>query len=59
MLYWTSDLALAKKIIDKYGIKYIYVGDLERSTYSNLDEQKFFGLGRVIFESKGAKLFSL
>ena len=59
MLYWTSDLALAKKIIDKYGIKYIYVGDLERSTYSNLDEQKFFQLGRVIFESKGAKLFSL
>jgi len=58
-LYRTSDIALAKKIIDKYGIKYIYVGDLERSTYSNLDEQKFFELGRVIFESKGAKLFSL
>jgi len=40
MLYETMDWATAKGIIDMYNIKYIYAGDLERSTY-DLQSSKF------------------
>jgi uncharacterized membrane protein len=39
-LYETHNWDEAKAIIDEYGIKYIVVGNLERSHYQ-LDEQKF------------------
>ncbi len=39
-LYTTPNWQTAQQIIQRYGIKYIYVGDLERSTY-NVQESKF------------------
>lgn len=56
-LYTTPIAEEAKKIIDQYKIQYIYVGDLEKSQYPALNESKFYQLGRVIFESKGNRLF--
>ncbi|MBI2024201.1 hypothetical protein HYT00_02350 [Candidatus Giovannonibacteria bacterium] len=59
ILYQTSDELAAKKIIEKYEIKYLYIGGLEREAYPTLNEEKFLKLGKVVFESRGAKLFSL
>jgi YYY domain-containing protein len=39
-LYTTSDWATAQIIIDRYNIRYIVVGNLERNTYP-VDEEKF------------------
>ena len=39
-LYTTTSWEEASQIIDQYGITYIVVGNLERSTY-NLRDQKF------------------
>ncbi len=39
-LYTTPNWQTAQQIIQEYGIKYIYVGDLERTTY-NVQESKF------------------
>jgi uncharacterized membrane protein len=39
-LYSTPNWQSAQQIIQRYGIKYIYVGDLERTTYT-LQEAKF------------------
>src|SRR6185436_17917892 len=58
-LYLTPDIEEAKGIIERYGIQYVYVGELERKTYPGLDESKFDKLGRVVFESHGSKLFQL
>ena len=41
-LYTTSDWQAALAIINQYNIQYIYVGDLERSTYQ-VQEDKFRG----------------
>ena len=39
-LYTTNDWAATQDIIDRYNIRYIYIGNLERSTY-NVNEEKF------------------
>jgi uncharacterized membrane protein len=39
-LYTTSDWATAQEIIDRYNIRYIVVGNLERNTYP-VNEEKF------------------
>ncbi len=39
-LYTTNNWQTAQAILQKYGIKYVYVGDLERSTYG-VQEEKF------------------
>ena len=58
-LYACHDPQEAKRLIDLYGIQYVYVGDLERESYPDLDESKFQELGRVVFESNGARLFAV
>jgi YYY domain-containing protein len=39
-LYTTSDWSTAQEIIQKYNIRYVYIGNLERSTYP-VNEEKF------------------
>jgi len=40
LLYSTPSWEPARDILNKYGIRYVYVGDLERSTYA-VQEEKF------------------
>lgn len=58
-LYEAKDLAEPTEIITRYGIKYIYVGKLEKEKYLNLFESKFYELGDLVFEFEGAKLFKV
>ncbi|MBI2023434.1 hypothetical protein HYT01_02640 [Candidatus Giovannonibacteria bacterium] len=57
--YKTSDKNEAKGIIDKYGIEYVYVGDLERQTYQGLNEPKFSELGTLIFSAGESALYAI
>jgi uncharacterized membrane protein len=58
-LYETENVDTARQIIKQYGIRYVYVGALERIKYPALQEQKFLELGRVVFESEDSKLFAI
>jgi len=49
LLYETLDWRTAHEIIDKYNIEYIYIGDLERTTY-DLSEEKFSQNLPVVFQ---------
>ena len=40
-LYETENAEAAKRIVEKYGVEYIYVGKLEREQYPKLTEAKF------------------
>jgi uncharacterized membrane protein len=40
-LYLTKDWIEAQAILEQYGINYVYVGPLERSTYSPISTRKF------------------
>jgi uncharacterized membrane protein len=40
-LYLTKEWAEAQAILEQYGVTYVYVGPLERSTYSQISTRKF------------------
>jgi YYY domain-containing protein len=48
-LYVTDDWQTTQSIIDRYNIRYIYVGNLERSTY-RVNEEKFSRFLRPVFQ---------
>ena len=58
-LYNTNNIALAKEIIKKYGINFVYIGELEKATYPAINENKFYKLGKVEFQSSKSALISL
>lgn len=58
-LYETSNIDLARQIIAKYGIKYVYVGALEQKTYAALDQVKFSILGDVVFKYGNSYLYQI
>jgi YYY domain-containing protein len=64
LLYQTIDQDAARKILDRYGVKYIIVGDLERSYYAPEGLEKFElmaqnGLLRVPYQNEGTKIFEV
>lgn len=48
-IYETKDPKQAKKILDKYTVSYIYVGDLERQKYLKLSEETIRKLGKKVY----------
>lgn len=58
-IYETKDLSLAKKLLEKYHVKYIFIGALEYEKYPALDEQKFNKLGKLVFQKDRTKIYEL
>lgn len=56
-LYETNDWFTAKKILDQYGVRYIVLGNMERSTYA-VEETKFVENLTVILEQSGTTLYA-
>jgi YYY domain-containing protein len=58
ILYNTRSWDEARRIIAQYGIKYIFVGDLERSTY-RVDDEKFDRNLPRVFESGATRVYAV
>jgi len=56
ILYTCETWEDALSIIEKYNIRYIYVGDLEKSTY-NVDQAKFDLNLMTVYENSSVKIF--
>ncbi len=55
-MYESDDLEETKKLLKKYNVEYIFLGDLEREKYVELNAEKFEELGRVVFEKNQTKI---
>lgn len=49
-LYTTVDINEAKQIIDKYNIEYIYVGELEKEKFPEMNPEIIKNLGELVME---------
>lgn len=58
-IYQSPDLNLTKSLLDKYRAKYIFLGDLERQQYPQLQERKIALLSEVIFSSGTTKIYRI
>jgi uncharacterized membrane protein len=56
LLYSTPDWFTAQEIITRYDIRYVYVGNLERSTYA-VNEEKFFLFLKVAFQQGNVTVY--
>ncbi|MDY6867255.1 MAG: DUF2298 domain-containing protein [Chloroflexota bacterium] len=56
ILYESLDWETAQRLIDKYNIEYIYIGDLEASTY-DLQVEKFHQYLEIVFQEGNVHIF--
>lgn len=58
-MYETHDITTFKNLAKKYNVQYVFVGQLERTKYPNLDETKFQEVGKVVFHSGITTIYQL
>jgi YYY domain-containing protein len=62
--YSTSETAYALELLNRYGVRYIYVGDYERAYYDPLGLAKFDALARegalrLVYDAQGVKIYEV
>ena len=57
-LYETNSWDEARSILQKYNIRYVYIGTLERSTY-RVNEAKFQQNLQAAFQSGGVVIYTV
>jgi len=59
-IYETKDVNEAKTLLQKYNVKYVFVGAKEYEKYPNLNESIFLKIGgQVVFQSGKTKIYQL
>ena len=58
-IYESGSLPETKQLLERYGVRYIFIGDLERKQYSSLSEEKFSKLARPVFQSGKTVVYEL
>jgi uncharacterized membrane protein len=59
MLYSSPDWGETDEIIRRYGINYVYIGELERNTYRPIYEEKFQSYLDLIFQNEQVSIYSI
>jgi uncharacterized membrane protein len=57
-LYHARDWAEAQTIISQYGIRYLYVGPLERDTYGAIQDAMFSTFMDVVYGSEEVTIYA-
>ena len=58
-LYTTPDAGLARRLLDRYGVRYVYIGDYERERYGPTAGATLRDLGRLVHESGGVAIYAV
>ncbi|HDN79857.1 MAG TPA: hypothetical protein ENG33_05270, partial [Chloroflexi bacterium] len=58
-IYTTPDAEEAARLLDKYGVEYVYIGPLEKRTYhlSTATIQKFAKFMKLVYDAPDVKIF--
>jgi uncharacterized membrane protein len=63
-LYQTADTSVAQEVLERYNVKYIVIGDLERATYApeglaKFDQMVADGTLRVAYQNEGTTIYEV
>lgn len=58
-IYTSQDLDLVRNLLNKYQVKYIFVGSLETQKYGTLVLNKFDNLGQIVFQEGNTKIYKV
>jgi YYY domain-containing protein len=58
-LYETKDINVAKSILQRYAVSYVYIGDLEKQKYPKLSKKKFSQLGNIVYKNGETVIYSV
>ena len=58
-IYETPDPQTAKKLLNKYNVRLIFIGTLEYQKYPQLSEAKFQVLGRLLYQNQTTKIYQV
>lgn len=59
-IYQSSDLDQVQKLLQKYDVEYIFIGDKEYEKYGQIDTHKFDDLGaKIVFQSGQTAIYQL
>ena len=58
-IYRATDPADARPLLDEYGVRYVVVGPIERTTYGDAGVAKWDQLGTRVFERDGTTVWEL
>jgi len=56
---WPLHAASAQPLLDRYDVRYVVVGPLERTTYGDAGVAKWDQLGRRVFDRDGTTIWEL
>ena len=58
-MYESKDLEETKSLLEKYRVSFVFIGNLERQKYPNVNEKKFQSLGKIIYQKGDTKIFQI
>lgn len=58
-IYTTTDVAAAQRLLDRYSVRYVVVGQLERQVYGNAGLAKFAQMGAPVYQTPAVTIYDL
>jgi YYY domain-containing protein len=58
-MYESADITQTRTLLKKYNVAYVFLGELERQKYPNLQKEKFDTLGEVVFHKGTTKIYQI
>ena len=58
-MYTSKDLTEVKRLLERYAVEYVFVGQLEREAYPKMIESNFDQLGNVVYSSGDTRIYQL
>jgi YYY domain-containing protein len=59
MLYQTSDAAVARDLLDRYDVRYVYIGPYERQRYGADAGKTLAAISRLVFETPQVRIYAM
>lgn len=58
-MYEDKDVDKTSALLKRYKVSYVFVGELEKEKYKNLDESKFQSLGKVVYQTDKTTIYKI